>query len=120
MRAAEPLVVSALARVEVPAALWRKQRLGELSAGDARLLSQAFAADCSGRRARFAAVALGPAVLERAAELVAVHALRAYDGVQLACALAARDADPSCAAFACFDARLREAAAVEGLAPVPV
>jgi len=34
--------------VEVPAALWRKQRTGELSAGDARLLTADFEADYSG------------------------------------------------------------------------
>lgn len=118
MLAAEPLAVSALARVEVPAALWRKHRIGELSADDARILSDAFAADCAGAPARFSSVAVGARVLERAARLVAVHALRAYDAVQLASALAAREAEPSCATFACFDEGLLRAAAAEGLVPL--
>jgi predicted nucleic acid-binding protein len=53
------------------------------------------------------------------ARLCAVHALRAYDAVQLACALAARDAVPECQTFAAFDRQLRAAAAAEGFALVP-
>lgn len=34
VRAVPSLIISQLARVEVPAALWRKHRLGELSAAD--------------------------------------------------------------------------------------
>jgi predicted nucleic acid-binding protein len=116
VRALDALVVAAISRVEVPAALWRKHRMGELAADDARLLASAFAADAT---ERFAVVALGGRVLELGARLVAVHPLRAYDAVQLAAALAARDADPDCDRFACFDGRLRDAAAAEGFALVP-
>lgn len=42
------LVVSQVARVEVPSAIWRKQRLGELSVADAALLIAAFEADYGG------------------------------------------------------------------------
>jgi len=42
------IAVAQLARVEVPAALWRKQRMDELSAGDARLLTADFEADYFG------------------------------------------------------------------------
>ena len=42
------IAIAPLARMEVPAALWRKQRLGELSAGDARLLTADFEADYFG------------------------------------------------------------------------
>lgn len=107
--------------MEVPAALWRKQRMGELSAADAELLGRAFAGDLQGtteQAPRLAAVSVSSAVLERAAELVAGHPLRAYDAVQLACALAARDAIPDCATFACFDRALRRAAAAHGFAGV--
>jgi hypothetical protein len=45
VRVLDLLVVSCLARVEVPAAIWRKRRLGELSEKDARLLTGEFAAD---------------------------------------------------------------------------
>ena len=116
------LAVSALARVEVAAAIWRKQRLGELDSQDAGLLIRAFEADYHGTassRPRFAALEVSTAVLEVAADVVALHGLRAYDGVQLASALTARAADPSCNAFAAFDGALREAATMRGFALVP-
>jgi predicted nucleic acid-binding protein len=116
------LAVSAVARVEVPAALWRKRRLDELPDEDASLLSQAFAADFHGDGAappRFAVVALTAPVLEEASTLVAVHELRACDAIQLACALAARAADERCDTFACFDHALRRAAAEREFTLVP-
>ena len=123
MRALDALVVSALARVEVPAALWRKQRLGQLSVADASLLTRAFEVDYrgsdGGESPRLPAVAANGAVLEQAVELVAVHPLRAYDAVQLASAIAARSAEPECRSFACFDARLRAAAGRSGFSLVP-
>lgn len=107
-------VVSAIARVEVPAALWRKHRTGELSAEDSAVLTAEFAADWYDAEGPFAPVAVQARVLERAAALVATHGLRAYDSVQLACASAARDADPQVDAFLSFDAGLSSAAAREG------
>ncbi len=114
VRRVGPVVVSSLARVEVPAALWRKHRTGELSAQDAGLLASEFAADWHEPAGPFVPVAVHGQVLERAAALVAGHGLRAYDGVQLACAGAAREADPQVDGFLCFDASLNEAAAREG------
>jgi len=99
-----------------------KRRLGELTADDAVILTQAFEADCHGTDSeapRFAAVTVTTPVLDEAAILVAIHALRAYDGVQLASALAARAADPGCDRFACFDKPLRDAAAKQGFALIP-
>ncbi len=122
VRALEALAVSVIARVEVPAALWRKHRMHELSAEEAGILTQAFEVDYYGTASvppRFAAVAITGATLDAAAALVAAHALRAYDGVQLACALAARNADPRCVEFACFDDPLRGAATAHGFALVP-
>jgi predicted nucleic acid-binding protein len=107
-------VVSSIARVEVPAALWRKQRTGELSAGDSALLTAEFAADWHEPDGPFLPVAVHARVLERAAALLASHGLRAYDGVQLACAWAAREADPQVDGFLCFDADLTAAAGREG------
>jgi predicted nucleic acid-binding protein len=118
----DPLVVSHLARVEVPAAFWRKERLGELSAADAALLTTAFEADFFGTAAapaRFSAVAAASPVLDDAARLVSVHRLRAYDAVQLASARHARAAIGDCDRLATFDAQLRDAAAAEGFTPVP-
>ncbi len=116
VRRVKLFVVSALARVEVPAAIWRKQRASRLSAGDAAVLTQAFEADWGDPKGPFIAVALTTAVLEAAAGLARSHGLRAYDAVQLAAALAARAADPGVDRMLCFDAGLSEAAAREGFA----
>lgn len=122
MRVLEVLIVSALARAEVPAALWRKHRIGELGAGDAQVLVNEFEADFFGDEnapARFTVVGMPIGLLDLAARLVAVHGLRAYDALQLATSLAVRDTDPDCASFACFDGTLRRAAAAEGFSLVP-
>ncbi len=116
------LAVSALARVEVVAAIWRKQRVGEVDIADAHVLASAFEADYHGtatRPPRFVAVEVSAAVLERAAELLAIHGLRAYDVVQLATALAVREADPACRTFAVFDDQLRRAAALQRFTLLP-
>ena len=122
VRSLDVIVVSAVARVEVPAALWRKRRLGELDSMSARVLVDDFEADFFGDGAsppRFAVTSLTDEVLEDAARLVAVHPLRALDAVQFAGARAAREADPDCRELACFDLALRSAAAAEGFAVVP-
>jgi predicted nucleic acid-binding protein len=108
------LVVSALARVEVPAALWRKHRMGELSAADAGVLTAAFEFDWYAPEGALLPVAAHAAVLEQAAGLVPRHGLRAYDAVQLASAIAARMADPQVDEFLCFDDVLSAAAGREG------
>jgi predicted nucleic acid-binding protein len=116
------MAVAQLARVEVPAALWRKQRMGELSADDARLLTADFEADYFGTDSeppRFAAVAATGMLLDEAARLCASHSLRAYDALQLSSALAVRRVDGSCRAFAAFDRSLRTAAATEGFQLLP-
>jgi hypothetical protein len=122
IRALEVIVASTLARVEVPAALWRKRRSGELSEADARLLMAEFDADWFGtddEPPRFVAVAPSSSALESAVSLVVEHDLRAYDAIQLASALAVRDVDPACDAFACADRALRAAARSHGFALLP-
>jgi predicted nucleic acid-binding protein len=112
-----PLLVSLLARVEVAAALWRKHRTGELDLDDTLLLNRAFAADYAGssdRPPRFQPVEVTDATVERAAELTGTHGLRAYDAVQLACALSARELDRRCTTLASFDRDLLRAATAEG------
>ena len=116
VRAQHLLVISQLALVEVPAALWRKHRLDELTADDARVLTDALRTDVAAGHLIVAAITGD--VITDAAGLVAVHALRAYDAVQLATARAVRAADPACTTFACFDAQLARAAAAEGFAPL--
>ncbi|HET7386948.1 MAG TPA: type II toxin-antitoxin system VapC family toxin [Nocardioidaceae bacterium] len=117
VRALAGLLVAQIARVEVPAALWRKRRVGELSRADAALLLRDFESDYFGtldEPPRFVAVVADSAVLDSAARLCGVHGLRAYDAVQLACALATREADPECRTFAAFDVQLCAAAHAEG------
>lgn len=106
----------------MPAALWRKHRSGELPTEVAATLAARFAQDYAGsadRAARFAIVPVVPAVLGLAARLVGSSGLRAYDGVQLAAAIAARDAEAGIETFACFDTDLRRAAALHGFALLP-
>lgn len=122
IRGLEDLVVAQLAMVEVPAALWRKERTGELDAGATAALVAEFEADFHGDESeppRFPAVAADLSVLEHAARLTGSHGLRAYDAVQLASAIAARRVDPSCASVAVFDSGLRRAAATEGFTLLP-
>ena len=119
VRTIDVMVVSALARVEVVAALWRKTRTKELSVEFAATLAAEFTADWAAPEV-YVAVAVTEAIVEDATRQVARHGLRAYDGVQLASLLAARAADPGLDTFACFDAELRTAAAREGLRPLPV
>jgi hypothetical protein len=121
----EEIIVSVLARVEVPSAIWRKQRMGELTAEDAALLVAAFEADYFGtaggaaEAGGFLGVAVRSAILARATRLVAAYPLRAYDAIQLASALAVAEVVPELAGFAAFDRQLRAAAAAEGLPLLP-
>ena len=122
IRALRLLVISAIARVEVPSALWRKARTRELDDSAAGILVSSFELDFHGdpdSQLRFAVVSLTEPVLVAAAQEAARHALRAYDAVQLASALAVRETDPRCANFACFDANLRLAASRESFTLVP-
>jgi uncharacterized protein len=122
IRELSDLVVSQLARVEVPAALWRKHRDASLPAEAAGVLSERFAADYHGWQhnpPRFAVVAVSEPLLDSAAGAAVTHGLRAFDAVQLASALAARVALPDLSGFAAFDRALRRAAAAEGFTVIP-
>lgn len=122
VRSLTAVAVSVVARVEVPAAIWRKSRSNGLPADDAAVLVAAFEADYFGTSAdppRFSAIMVTPAVLDDAARCAAVHGLRAYDAVQLSSARAAVAADPACTTFAAFDKGLRAAAAAEGFRLLP-
>jgi uncharacterized protein len=123
VRALEGVVVAQIARVEVPAALWRKQRMGQLSVEQSAVLVAAFDADWFGTQQgaprRFEIVRMTALIIEDAARLTGVHGLRAYDAVQLATARAVRTADPDTTRFIAFDHSLRDAAAVEGFATLP-
>lgn len=120
IRALGAMYVSQMCRVEVPAALWRKNRMGQLSDEHSRLLVRAFEADLFDGTGPLAALLVTTDLLEAAATLVSRHGLRAYDAVQLASALAARAVDPGCDSLAAFDRELRQAAVREGFALVPI
>ncbi len=106
----------------MPAAIWRKHRIGELSSEDAAVLVEEFEWDWFGdaeSEVRFAVIEVADDMLDLAARSVARHPLRAFDAVQLASALAARSADPDLAMFACFDETLANAARAEGFTLLP-
>lgn len=118
----EPIYISTISEVEVPAAMWRKHRLGEIRATDAALLCADFAADVDGEglsSPRFSVVALVDEIVSTAARLVAIHALRAYDAVQLATALVVRTVTFDAIGFVTFDRNLHSAAASEGFTSLP-
>jgi predicted nucleic acid-binding protein len=122
VRALPMLVISQLAQVEVPAALWRKQRAGQLTAEQVGVLLAEFEADHDGTAEspeRFAVVPVSELVVEVAARLTGIHGLRGYDAVQLATAQLVKSADPDCRTFAAYDKDLRAAAVGEGFAVLP-
>lgn len=122
VRSINGFAICALARVEVPAALWRKQRMGDLEPAQAQVLTAAFEADLFGTPTTsplFTSIDVSSATLDDAARLCSTHGLRAYDAVQLASARAVRDADPDCTTFAAFDAQLRQAAAAQHFTLLP-
>lgn len=112
----EPVLASDLAAVEVPAAFWRKHRVGEISASTAQVLCRRFLADVSvaSPDRNTVLMRVNEDILHEAIDLVARHPLRAYDAIQLASALSASRPMGECT-FGCFDRQLSTAAAIEGL-----
>ncbi len=116
-------VVSALTRVEVVSAFWRKHRTGEIESDAASVFVGAFEADLRARRCStgqaIVTVPIGQPILDMAAAYTGLFALRAYDAVQLASAKRARAVDPHCTDFLTFDHALARAARAEGFAVRP-
>jgi predicted nucleic acid-binding protein len=111
LRRRSDLAAARLSQVEVPAALARRARDGDIPAKAARKHADRVAADL----ARMHVVELRRRVVELAESLVWSHPLRAYDSVQLASALClARDTGLAFA-FWSADERLHQAALAEGL-----
>jgi uncharacterized protein len=105
--------VSELSQVEVPSAIWRKHRTGEVSEDDALTLIAVFnleIAEVAAGGGPFAIVIASAPVIALAAVFPARYGLRAYDAVQLATAIVAREADPALETFACADRGLGNAA----------
>ncbi len=109
------LVLWILSEVEIASALWRRRRSNELT--------EAVRAEAQRQMdltlSNAVAVADVPAVVRRARRLLAAHALRSADAMQLAAALLACEDEPSRLALVTVDDRLAEAATREGFTVVP-
>jgi len=110
-RPGEKVLLSVLASVEFRSAIARRRRSGRISAKRAGRILEEFAEESPA----YDWVPVNEEVLRRAGALVDRHALRALDALQLAGALAAAAGAPDPLRFGCLDARLRAAAAAEGL-----
>ncbi|ONI77205.1 VapC toxin family PIN domain ribonuclease [Actinosynnema sp. ALI-1.44] len=116
------MVVSQLARVEVPSALWHKMRLGDINDKQAELLVAGFEADYHGTEdedSKFGVVGVDKVITEAAARLARRHGMRSLDAIQLASAILAAEADPDISVFAAWGKKLRAAAEKEGFALLP-
>lgn len=111
----EGIVTWSVSAVEIAAAIERRTREGRLTGAEhavARTALDELAA------AWTEISALGP-VRDRALRLVATHALRAADAMQLGAALVAVADRSAGHAFVCMDRHLREAGAREGFEVLP-
>jgi predicted nucleic acid-binding protein len=113
--AAQGIVTWSISAVEIASAIERRAREGALTDAE-RIAARAALAELAAAWTEIAA--LGPA-RERALRLVATHALRAADAMQLGAALVAVADRPQGHEFVCADRRLRDAAAREGFAVLP-
>ncbi len=105
------LAASRLAEVEVPLALARRARRGDLSEADARTHAEQVLRDLKVLRV----VELRARTFERARELGWAHGLRAYGALQLAAASQLKTGTGMSLTFWCADDDLNEAARAEGL-----
>lgn len=105
------LAASRISAIEVPAALARRARDGDVAEKAAKGHGARVGADM----AAMTVVELRPNVATLASDLVWRHPLRAYDAVQLASALHLARATGSALTFWCADTRLCSIAAAEGL-----
>jgi len=85
----EQVYLSELAIVEFHATVWRKVRMGEITADDARLLLNAFDTDCL----TYSFVPITHSLLRAAQQLLSQYGpdgLRSLDAIQLAAAVSIR------------------------------
>jgi len=104
------LATSRVSYVEMLSVLARSLRANRLSPAAYRVQKKAFLDDWKA----MIVVELTPEVLSEAARLIERHGLRGLDAIHLCSALWVGQP-----AFACFDDRLRNAAAAEGLPQAP-
>lgn len=110
-RSRRRIAVSRLVEVEVPLALARCARRGDLDRDDARAQVDRFLDELGS----FAIVEVRPRTISTARELGWKHELRSYDAVHLAGALQIKNETSSAITFWCADAALSRAALAEGL-----
>ena len=106
-----PLAASRISSVEIPAAIWKRARAGDVAADAAKRIVARVAPDLAEMRV----VEVRVTLLDRATDLVARRPLRAYDAVQLASAAWLASETGLAITFACCDAGLAAAAKAEGL-----
>lgn len=107
------VVILDLTKVEARSAVRRREREGDIAAGDADRVLRQIEDDAS---SNFLVQPSTSAVIEEAARLIDRHPLRAYDALQLAGCLVVREGMPEPVTFICADARLCNVATNEGLA----
>lgn len=96
--------------VEIESAICRREREGALTSRDADQIR----ALCETLQQSWIEVQPGDAVRARARRLLRIHSLRAADAFQLAAALIACREQPAGVTFLTADARLKQAARLEG------
>jgi predicted nucleic acid-binding protein len=109
------LITWSVSAVEIASAIERRRREGNLTPGE-HAAARAALSDLSAAWTEISALA---AVRDRAMRLVATHALRAADAMQLGAALVAVGDRPGGHAFVCADHRLRDAGLREGFHVLP-
>ena len=108
---AEVVVTSLVTRAEVAAALSRAVRLGVVKQDEGRRAQRSFSREWPD----IARVPVSEGLVSRADTLAWEHALRGYDAVQLASALACQESIGQEIVLATFDRQLWEAAPRAGL-----
>lgn len=98
--------------LESRSAVRRRERGGDIAAAEADRILKQIEEDAS---LSFVVQPSTSAVIEEAARLIDRRLLRAYDALQLAGCLVVRQGLPGPLTFVCADARLCEAAALEGV-----
>lgn len=114
--AGHTIIISQAALVEAVAMLCRKARDGTISPHDRDRLIAVFRRDV---RRSYGLERVTTAIYTRAGDLCRMHRLRAYDAIQLACALTLRDRSVALGVspfFVSADTALLSFAAAEGLA----
>lgn len=109
------IAAALISGAEVVAAVVRRQRSGAISGPDTGRMIQQFRADFF---ADIAIIEVSPGLIQNAMSLAERHALRGYDAVQLAAAMAFHGVAATAgltATLVCADHELNAAASAEGL-----